>query len=150
MWQQDSSQRSSSATAWLTCMPNAASRAAASSPFGSYCCSPAELLYSTTLLPKFCWQAWKDGSRRVGTCRANGSDRVLSLSNMQTLKPAVLSAAQSIHEMSGTDTCGSAKLWLPCSAEAASVDDTRALLLVGMQEQLVGNRATTACVQVFW
>jgi hypothetical protein len=32
---------------------------------------------------------------------------------MHTLKPAALTAAQSIHEMSGTVTCGSAKLWLP-------------------------------------
>jgi hypothetical protein len=32
---------------------------------------------------------------------------------MHTLKPAALTAAQSTHDMSGTDTCGSAKLWLP-------------------------------------
>lgn len=76
---------------------------------------PAELLYSTSLsVPNAAWQRWKEGSSWGGTASAKGSHRVLSLSKTHALKPAACRAAQSIQDMSGTDMCGSARLWLPC------------------------------------
>lgn len=99
-----------------TCTPKAASSAAASTPCGSYCCRPAELLYSTMLPPKSARQALNEGSSAGGTASAKGSQSVLSLSNMHTLKPAAFTAGQSTHDMSGTEMWGSAKLWFPCRA----------------------------------
>ena len=56
-------------------------------PSGSYCLSPAELLYSTTPpAPKVRWQAPSDSISHGSTVAENGAVKVLSLSNTTPLE----------------------------------------------------------------